>query len=425
MSLLLDREPFGEILTETLTPFWSRLHGQPMQVDWLWNPPRRQLSGNGDDFRWLGNVYLNAIFPAGINSQALEPIRREFSRSVVAWRRPWQQAYVALALAPRSARWFTHAVLRVAPVVESFRQQVIVPGNNKIRILDRQADSVYGIQKAGFSRDRFIAEIEAREQAESLGIPVPQIVESDLAAGWFREQYVVGTPLNRLASQQKVTSITQRAAGSLQRLAEETREKTTLRAYVAALQTSIGRHLDAVLTLENLTRAQHGTLSQESIYSRAAAATDQLARQVLDGSSAAATIDTVQTHGDYQPANILVDEDEFWIIDWEYAARRQALYDTLVFHCQSRHGQRSADRGIAMRLREFVNYGGNRLAIAENWLPVDAEIADRSLRRRHVGLFLLEELDLRLAENANPRLTALSDGPRQLLHEIESWNSGG
>ena len=423
MSLLLEREPFGDILTETLTPFWSRLLGQQMQIDWWWNPPRRQLSGNDAGGRWLCNVYLNAIFPMGINGLALEPIRREFSRSVVAWRRPLQQAYVALALAPRSARWFTHALLQVAPVVESIRRQVIVPGNNKIRILDRQTETVYGVLKAGFSRDRFSAEIRAREQAESLGIPVPQLAATDVAAGWFREQYVVGTPLNRLSCRQTITSITQRAAGSLQRLAEETRQKTILCDYVDALQASIGRHLNAVLTLENLTQTKSGTQFQASVHGRAVTAREKLARQVLSGRSADATIDTVQTHGDFQPANILVGEDEFWIIDWEYAARRQALYDTFVFHCQSRHSQIGSGCGLAARLREFVNSGWERLVNAENPPPVHTDIGDRSRRRRHAALFLLEDLDVRLAENTYPRLTALNRGLRQLLNEIESWNS--
>jgi hypothetical protein len=131
----------------------------------------------------------------------------------------------------------------------------------------------------------------------------------------------------------------------------------------------------------------------------------------------------VQTHGDFQPANILVDEDEFWIIDWEYAARRQAGYDMLVFHCQSRQSRIGTGPGIATLLRKFVTSGWERLVIAENRPLMHADIADRSLRRRHAALFLLEELELHLAENANLRLTALSRGLCQLLNEIDSWNS--
>ena len=169
MSLLLEREPFGEILTETLGRFWSRQIGQQIRGEWLWNPSRREVFANGHDRCWLCNVYLNAIFPAGSDARALEPIRREFSRSVVAWRRPLQKAYVTLALSPRLAPWFTHALLRVVPNIASLGQQVIVPGNSKIRVLDRQANCVFGVRKAGTTHARFAAEVATRQHGRSAG----------------------------------------------------------------------------------------------------------------------------------------------------------------------------------------------------------------------------------------------------------------
>ncbi len=454
ISLLIEREPFGEILTETLTRFWSRQLGRHIRVEWRWKPPRRQFFGNGENQVWLCNVYLNAIFPRGISSQALDPIRREFSRSVVAWRRPLQKAYVTLALAPCSAPWFTHALVRIVPGVEALSQQVIVPGNSKIRILDRQANCVYGVLKTGYSRERFGAEVAARQQAASLDIPVPRLTETDLEAGWFREQYVEGTPLNRLACTETRTSATQRAVRRLQRLIEETLEKTALGDYVDALRTSIHRHLTAILSLERLTTAKNthldGVSAQRNcarksprfkvpaatspnaaagcrsrfdgrqLHSQAVEACDQLTQQILAGSPSGVQVFTGQTHGDFQPGNVLVDGDKFWIIDWEYAARRQALYDTLVFSCQARGGQ-----GIAKRLQGFVDFGLDPLVTSEQLEVVCAELADRALRRRHAALFLLEELDLRLAENAHPRLTAISSGLGQLLTEIKLWRACG
>ena len=83
----------------------------------------------------------------------------------------------------------------------------------------------------------------------------------------------------------------------------------------------------------------------------------------------------------------------------------------------------SAGLGIAQRLGRFVNSGLDQSVIAAQQEVARFAMADRSRRQRHASLFLLEELDLRLAENTSPRLTAINSGLYQLLSEIKSWRS--
>ena len=45
---------------------------------------------------------------------------------------------------------------------------------------------------------------------------------------------------------------------------------------------------------------------------------------------------TAQTHGDFHAANMLIEKDHFWLIDWEYSSRRQIAYDALVYSLASR-----------------------------------------------------------------------------------------
>jgi len=121
---------------------------------------------------------------------------------------------------------------------------------------------------------------------------------------------------------------------------------------------------------------------------------------------------TAVTHGDFQPANILVNRDGVWLIDWEYLARRQAGYDALVFALRSRF-----PAGLAKRLRRIVSEGDSTqpLPLAD-WPGLNWQ--DASWRRVHWRLFLLEELALYLEENANPCFHSLGEGLTALQAQI-------
>ena len=65
------------------------------------------------------------------------------------------------------------------------------------------------------------------------------------------------------------------------------------------------------------------------------------------------SIPTTVAHGDFQPANILLDGESPWLIDWEYSSRRQAGYDALVYGLSARF-----PTGLAARAAVFVETGG-------------------------------------------------------------------
>ena len=397
ICLLMQREPFDDILAATLQRFWRQMHDQCVDVRWIWKPTSRRTPDHSIDL--LCNIYLNAIFPASTGNGALEPIRREFSRSVSRWRTPIQKAYCRLALSPKLAHWFTHAVLRVSPPLASVTHQVIIPGNHKIRILERNNECSYGVLKHGFSWDRFQNEITSRRLAESLRIPVPKVLNTDHAGTWFQESYVNGTPLNRVSQNRKVKAIADRAHAELARLADETTEETRFGPYVSSLAEQIAKHLDQNHLLDEQQRNQLKTAVEQL-----SSAIDRCRSQ---------TLLTARCHGDFQPANILVNNDNFWIIDWEYSTRRQRAYDALVFHCQTRRGH-----GLASRLRRFVD-----TCPPDALLRFNSSFASLEERRLFATILLLEELELRLAENANPCFTRLDDGLRWLTDDIQHWTA--
>ena len=391
----MQREPFGDILTETLQHHWERQYNDSFQLHWHWKPKSLPALQSID---FICNIYLNAVFPVGTTNGALEPIRREFSCSTVPWRTPLQSAYCWLALSPKYARWFKQATLRVTPSHSALSDLVIIPGNNKLRVLDRQKDVVHGVLKQGFPLRRIQNEIAARQKAHLLGIPIPDLMQCDADAGWFSESYVVGTPLNRITDLQIVSNVSQKAVQRLNTLWEATSESTTVGDYLEVIESRVTSHIERNHLLdEDLTRAIVSGIK------RLSNALAPVHRNALL---------TSQTHGDFQPANILVGDHQFWIIDWEYANRRQFEYDLLVFDIQSRQG-----RGLANRLQKFVERGFLNDAFKAPFSN------DQTARHTKATVLLLEELELRLAENTNPRFTKLDSGLSILLSEIALWIS--
>ena len=162
ISLLLRREPFVEILQRTLARYWASKHNDDFRVQWI---SRGQRVSRQTEQQWLCNQYLNAIFLPSIDPTGLEPIRKEFSHSQSVWRRPIQRLYVSMATGTWSRR-LSHATLNVSPEVPDGEQKVIVPGNQKVRILDHVAGQCVSIAKDGFDPIGLCAEMEVRELAQ-------------------------------------------------------------------------------------------------------------------------------------------------------------------------------------------------------------------------------------------------------------------
>jgi tRNA A-37 threonylcarbamoyl transferase component Bud32 len=403
ISLLLQREPFGTILEQTLAGFLETWSGRAHQVHWYEGRPSVGRMRRQGQQPWLCNIYLNAIFVPGAENRTFDPIRREFGRSLAWWRRPVQRAYVAVGTSRRGARWLAQAGVGISPPLPEAERVLIVAGNHKMRLLDRAGGLSYGILKSGFPPRFMQREIAARQQAAELGLPVPPLRAVAEDGTWFSERYVSGTPANRLADSQTAREAMRKTAEALATLLEQTLEREPLDAYVARLQGQIER-----LMRENhlLSKPQKQTLAKQ---------VKTLTTRILRLSPAVGgSIATALTHGDFQPANILVNGEKMWLIDWEYAARRQAGYDALVYVSNSR-----SPAGLTARLGQMVDEGdgADSLPLAR-WPGLGWE--DVSRRRVHGLLFLLEELALHLEENANPCFYRLGDGLAILQVEIPS-----
>ncbi len=405
ISLLLGREPFGTILERTLTGYWSEYYNQPVTVKWRPGKPRLGNMRGDSGQRWLVNIYLNAIFSTNAAPEIFDPIRREFSRSTVWWKRPLQHNYVSAALAKWSAPLLAQASLMVSPAIEDAQQKLIVAGNHKIRLLDRQAGLAYGILKQGFHADFMRRELATRQQAAELGLPLPELIQVAPDQRWFAERYISGTPINRIADQIQARGAVKQAAKMLYTLIDRTAQEDDLNFYL----TSLLERVKACVTQNHMLKPDE--------QSRLCHFADQLCelakrREPSQGWS----ITTALTHGDFQPANILVKENNVWLIDWEYSDRRQAGYDLLVLATNAR-----SPSNLARRLQRFVEDDTfyYDLVDANSWHSLTTD--SHSVRQSLATIFLMEELLLHLEENTQPLLTEIGRGLNLLSREIESW----
>jgi hypothetical protein len=139
---------------------------------------------------------------------------------------------------------------------------------------------------------------------------------------------------------------------------------------------------------------------------------------VFQRNGTSCSIWTALTHGDLQPANILIDGQNVWLIDWEYSARRQAGYDALTLGLGARFPSGLSRWGG----REMIEIFDSAVAKLGPWPGLDW--ADATHRYVHIALFLLEELVLHLEENANPRFVNVGEGLKIIWREIDIWIEG-
>ncbi len=405
ISLLQKREPLGRIVEETLSDFWTEAFGIPYELKWTDGIAalRRRRRHLGQ--KWNCNQYINSIFIPEIDQAAFGPIRQEFRRSQIPWKRPLQRAYVWMACHPLLGSILAGASMEVSPAVPNADSQLIVPGNHKIRILDHRLGLAYSILKSGFDGRFMIRELEAREQLGMSDLPVPKIREIGAKKNWFSEDYISGTPINRLVDRRFAKTVELQAIDSISRLAHATTIEISQSTYVLKSASEACRLL-----------SQNHLLSDEEKMLWMKVIGSLVSRMEPHWMKSERTMRTSLSHGDFQSGNILVEQDRFWLIDWEYSSRRQFGYDLLVIALRSR-----SSKGLASRLMNFVEKGLDPEFQGKFSTDVFVTKAEREWS---VSLFLLEEILLHLEENDNPRFLRIGDGLIAVFKEAEHWVRG-
>ena len=394
IRLLLQREPFGEILEQTLSRYLTQRHGQTYRVRWYEHGPDEAGSqGRRDEQLWLCNPHLDVIFPADADSASLVPTRELFTNTPFHWRRPFQWSYVQLATHWPTMRWLARAAMGVAPPVPGSEYMVLWGGNNRLHLVDVSGRRVWSVLKQGFDPASLEREIMVRQHPG--GWPVPELLDVAPDGTWFEERYVAGRPLNRLSPGRDIASFQEKALSVLRRWVNLTRTEQVVVDYAEQLAEQIRGHLMQVSLLTQEERID--ALSWMD------AVLEVISRLKNIGGH---TLPVAVGHGDFQPGNIIVDEnDQLWLIDWENLDRRQLLYDVLVFGLPSRQPS-----GLPQRLEHLLSRPERlwRRPGFQQW-PELRECTPGRLRLI-VAVFLLEEMAFYLAESRNPLFRRMSPG---------------
>lgn len=356
LSLLLAREPFGEILEKTLSGFWSDSGSAPVVVRW-------GTPAAGDQV-WRGNVYLNFFCVEGVDPACFEVIVQEFGHSRSAWRRGIQAAYVQAAIRPPTRRWLTQVGFGVSQPVPYAQELLIIGGNRRIRIIHPRAGRSVVIHKSGFTRTAFDREVHARVGAGSPLAPAFKGVHRSGNA--FEEEYFVGTPANRLSADEE-RRVREEA---LVRLVTEVHRPTLRAASLSVRLREIAEQVEGV------------TGGSEAGWKRAI---ENLAVRV-----GGASLGLSFSHGDFQDANILVAGSRVRVIDWETAAERSQFYDVATL--------RSGIRLAQDRVRAWRQVSDAWIRSGSGFPEILIRAETRQVRTAFAALWWLEETLLRAEE---------------------------
>ena len=270
--------------------------------------------------------------------------------------------------------------MEISPFMENAENILILGGNHHIRLLNYTEGASFVIQKAGFSKELMVNDIRVRK--ENPYLPTPLILDIAEDGSWYSEELILGTPVNRLVDKKQEERAVLDVMAPLVQLYEKSVRKVNADEYAIGI---VDRIKDRIKTNFPFDEIIHENLFKDLLE------LDKIIRYLQNKE-----IFVAQTHGDFQPANILLGEEHTWLIDWEYTAERQIGYDGLVF-CMGARTSLALEQSVPQAINNDLPEFGQLLLT----IPY---IQWQNKAERHVmlALFLLEELDLKVMEVCNP-----------------------
>ncbi len=387
LSELAAREDLDAILRRTLAAAWEDGAGAPARIVAL-SPTSRPPPGAQ---RWVVQPTLGAYFPAPAGAgvplarRARRWLRDTLRFTPVRHRAPAQWALVEALASPWGLRATSRPAFAVSPPRPLPAHQLVVPGNQRVRLYDFARGVCQVVVKDGFDGATLTREAAARAAARALRAPVvPVLATGQTARGlaWLTEPIVQGVSLPRLPPWVDPAPFRAEALDAIARYHEATLVYRSAQDAADALRARVG-------ALRQRVAARFAEPLDD--VARAAAA---LARVAARGEDLPFTAG----HGDFQPGNVLVTPPprRVVLLDWEHAGVRSRAYDALTWHLNAR-----SPAGLAQRVEAYL--GGDpappearpcaepdRPTRGDRWRPA---------RGAWLALFLLEDLAFALGES--------------------------
>ena len=397
ISILIKREPFISIFENSIEAFLADYYKAAYSVKW--HTGRRPVETEGSKQVWYCNPLINSIFVKKVNKRVFESINGEYASNPL---RPWRSLIQRLYLKFAQSQIFGHIIashsLEVFPPLPNAERMLIIGGNTKIRVIDISKKSIYVILKNGFDLQYIEREIFIRKEFPHL--PVTPISELNLEHGWYREEYITGQPPNRLRKPRGKVAL-ELATRAIHVMLIQSKREVCLKEYLQML------FQQCIATTKELHYVN--TEAMRSIRRLVL-----LLKTILE-SSQVSQINVAYCHGDFHQGNILVNDEDMWIMDWEYSGEKQIAYDLFLFLMQSRIENGYSERFIKLLMGELdIEYEG----FVREWPGIEWDGEDRFL---YLLIFLFEEINFYISELSCPLFyqnTGCLDARAKEFHNI-------
>lgn len=370
ISLLQKREEFYRIFEDTVSRFLSELVGNDIRVKW---------GGSFDQSGqlWYCNPLINSIFVKNVNPCVFDSLKGEYSNNPFSlWKTLLQRLYLWFSMHPFFAHHLAFSRILINTKLDNSQNLLFIGGNTKIRLIDINNQLVYVILKDGYNDTYMNSELAVRENNKFL--PAPQILKVSPKNKWYAEEYVNGISPDRLKSGGE--DVINKAVINLHCLYMKTVKTTTKEDYLNHIAKSIKINVDSIPKDNNFD------------FIRLKRVLDNFYNILL--SKLPPFISLCQNHGDFQPGNILWDEEKtkLWVVDWEYTRERQYGFDFFVLLLSAR-----SKSGI----KNILSFKANDIIEEKHYLVRLYKNLDMNNLSTIFQLFLLEELDFKIEEYTN------------------------
>ena len=402
ISLLLNREPFPEILVETMERYFSVVECMPYRVEWRERSLFERITFQTQAQEWLCNPLINAIFAASARSEVLELPRRWYGTGPTLARTATQRAYVFAATSPIMRRALAGPAILIDPMPANPCSLLITGGNTRLRLFNFDKGEATTILKSRFDESFITADLAVRTAHPWL--PAPPVLDVLDDGRAYKEPILsLSTAGKGLTAVARHHALAQ-AVGACERLSLETSERTYLKDYANRL---LGQCQDIATVLGTRNPGIKAPIDSSIAKIRAAA------EAVIDDRKSQMWIG--QSHGDLAPGNILADADAFYLIDWERTAKRMRGFDAITLALAARR----CPTGLLNRARRLIAAAGDFGPAA---VAAREALTGQSSKQTHARLliYLAEELLFHLEENHPAPIAPPTLALARLLAELQS-----
>ena len=363
------REPFEALLIQTLERGWSEQFGMTVRVT---------APGDG----WRVQPLISAFFTAQVNGEARRYMRDSFRYTPIQSRAAAQWVLGTALASKIGLKLSSRPGFDVSPQIPNADAMVIIPGNQRIRVLDFSTKRCRVFLKEGFDSATMANEIRLRGSGDSG--PFPPITSAADNASWFEEALLDAYALPRCPPGIDKGLCEKEALNLLEEWQRDSRRSADAKDYSTQLLAKAQQDLAMVCD-----RFGNHWEALKSLL-------DTLAKLGSHG-----TVELSQSHGDFQAGNIMVNrkDADVTLIDWEHSAERTHLYDRMVNGLKSR-----ASKGLAERVKNALQ----------------RDLPGVRVNGQTMALFLLEDLAWFLRESLTGPFAMVSEGLVQYRREVES-----